>query len=79
MGVFDRPCVYIKERKECRKCYWFSTKLGWWDWLKIPVKMRKKVIGRCFRPRDNWQEYPVVESEKKRPCPHYKPIEKEER
>ena len=63
----------MKERKECRKCRWFSENLAWWDWLKVPVNLRSKVIGRCYRPRDNYEDYVIIEVENPKKCKFYKP------
>lgn len=66
-----RGFLYIRERKECRNCYYFSPRLAWWHWLMIPVAYRKLVVGRCIRPRWNWNEYAIVESKEKTHCNYY--------
>lgn len=63
--------LYIRERKECRACRYFSKQLAWWDWLMIPVAYRRFVVGKCIRPRQNWNEYVVV-IEPKKHCKYYR-------
>ena len=68
--------IIMNERKECRKCKYFSKHLAWWEWIWLPVEIRKKIIGRCFRPRDNLEEYPImeVENKKKKSCKYFKEV-----
>jgi len=35
--------------------------------------IRKKVIGKCFRPRKTWIDYLIVEKENRKPCEYFEP------
>jgi hypothetical protein len=60
--------VIMSERKECRECKWFSQRLTWWEMLPIEPEQRRDIIGKCFRPRDNWQTYPIKKVKNPKSC-----------
>jgi len=68
----------MKERKECKKCRWFSEHLAWWDWLRVPPELKEQIIGRCYRPRNNYSDYAIVKAQNPKKCPFYEPKEASE-
>jgi len=52
----------INERADCRTCKWFTTHCAFeWAYVMDLEKKGYVVIGRCYRPRDNYFDYFIVE------------------
>ena len=67
---------WLYEREKCKRCRWFSNKVTFFEYfyyVSLSDDIRKKVIGKCFRPRKTWIDYLIVEKENRKPCEYFEP------